>query len=72
MKKKRRDGKMVTGLDGYHKILPYVMNKRTEAEVSMTEQFDVTDLVKYMNERNKEDDLPQTETELFHFRTHIL
>ena len=54
---------MVTGLDGYHKILPYVMNKRTEAEVSMTEQFDVTDLVKYMNERNKEDG---TNLKIFH------
>lgn len=50
---KRRDGVRVRGLDGYHNILPYVMPKRTEAEVSLTEQFDVTDLVKYMAERNE-------------------
>ena len=31
------------------------MPKRTEAEVSMTEQFDVTDLVKYMAERNEKE-----------------
>ena len=55
MKNKRRDGVRVKGLDGYHNILPYIMPKRTEAEVSMTEQFDVTDLVKYMKERNEEE-----------------
>lgn len=55
MKNRRRDGVRVKGLDGYHKILPYVMPKRTEAEVSMTEQFDVNELVKYMEERNKEE-----------------
>ena len=48
MRNKRRDGIRIKGLDGYHKILPYVMPKRTEAEVSLTEQFDVTELVKYM------------------------
>ena len=55
MRNKRRDGIRVKGLDGYHKILPYVMPKRTEAEVSLTEQFDVTELVKYMAARNEED-----------------
>ena len=55
MRNKRRDGVRVKGLDGYHNILPYVMPKRTEAEVSLTEQFDVTDLVKYMKERNEEE-----------------
>ena len=63
MKNKRRDGTRVKGLDGYHKILPYVMPKRTEAEVSMTEQFDVTDLVKYMAERNEKEG---TNLKIFH------
>ena len=48
MRNKRRDGKRVKWPDGYHNILPYIMPKRTEAEVSMTEQLDVTDLVQYM------------------------
>lgn len=61
--KKRRDGDRVTGLDGYHNILPYVMPKRTEAEVSLTEQFDVTDLVKYMAERNEKEG---TNLKIFH------
>ena len=54
MRNRRRDGVRVKGLDGFHNILPYVMPKRTEAEVSMTEQFDVTDLVRYMKESNEE------------------
>ncbi len=63
MRNKRRDGVRVRGLDGFHNILPYVMPKRTEAEVSMTEQFDVTDLVKYMAERNEEEG---TNIKIFH------
>lgn len=55
MRNKRRDGIRVKGLDGYHNILPYVMDKRTESEVSITEQFDVTDLVAYMKKRNEEE-----------------
>ena len=55
MRNKRRDGTRIRGLDGYHNILPYVMPKRTEAEVSLTEQFDVTELVKYMAGRNEEE-----------------
>jgi pyruvate/2-oxoglutarate dehydrogenase complex dihydrolipoamide acyltransferase (E2) component len=39
------------------------MPKRTEAEVSMTEQFDVTDLVKYMADRNEKEG---TQLKIFH------
>ena len=53
MRNKRRDGVRVKGLDGYHNILPYVMPRRTEAEVSLTEQFDVTELVKYRSEERR-------------------
>ena len=63
MRNKRRDGKRVRWPDGYHNILPYIMPKRTEAEVSMTEQFDVTDLVKYMAERNEKEG---TNLKIFH------
>ena len=63
MKNKRRDGIRVKGLDGFHNILPYVMPKRTEAEVSITEQFDVTDLMAYMKERNEKEG---TELKIFH------
>ena len=63
MRNKRRDGKRVIWPDGYHNILPYIMPKRTEAEVAMTEQFDVTDLVKYMAERNEKEG---TNLKIFH------
>ena len=63
MKNKRRDATRVKGLDGFHNILPYVMPKRTEAEVSITEQFDVTDLMAYMKERNEKEG---TELKIFH------
>lgn len=57
MRKKRRDGVRIDGLDGYHNILPYIMPKRTEAEVSLTETFDVTELLEYMRERNEKEGL---------------
>ncbi len=63
MRNKRRDGVRIRELDGFHSILPYVMPKRTEAEVSMTEQFDVTDLVNYMKERNEAEG---TKIKIFH------
>ena len=62
-KLERRDGKRIIWPDGYHNILPYIMPKRTEAEVSLTEQFDVTDLVKYMAERNEKEG---TNLKIFH------
>jgi pyruvate/2-oxoglutarate dehydrogenase complex dihydrolipoamide acyltransferase (E2) component len=63
LRNKRRDGERIRGLDGFHLILPYVMPKRTEAEVSLTEQFDVTELVRYMDRRNKEEG---TNLKIFH------
>ena len=62
-KMERRDGKRIIWPDGYHNILPYIMPKRTEAEVSLTEQFDVTDLVQYMADRNEAEG---TNLKIFH------
>jgi hypothetical protein len=53
----------IKDVDGYHSILPYVMPKRTEAEVSLSEEFDITDLVRYMAERNDKDG---TNLKIFH------
>ena len=52
MRNRRIDGDRINNLDGFHSIVPYVMPKRTEAEVSSRESFDVTDLCSYMKERN--------------------
>lgn len=62
-RKERRDATRITDIDGYHSILPYVMPKRTEAEVSLNEIFDVTDLNAYMKARNEAEG---TELKLFH------
>ena len=53
MSKERRDAVMIDKVDGLHTILPYVMPKRTDAEVAMQETFDVTELNKYMAARNE-------------------
>ncbi len=62
--KERRDAVRVEGLDAYHQILPYVMPKRTEAEVSMTECFDITKLCEYIKRRNETEE--GTHLKLFH------
>ena len=40
--------------DGLHAVMPYVMPKRTDAEVSLTQKFDVTELCAYMERKNSE------------------
>ena len=59
----RKDADRIKGLDGFHAVVPYVMPKRTEAEVSSTETFDVTDLMAYIARRNAEEG---THLKLFH------
>lgn len=63
MRNKRRDGERIKQMDGFHLIAPYVMPKRTEAEVSSTEQFDITELNAYIKKRNEEEG---TNLKLFH------
>lgn len=63
MRYKRADGDRLRELDGFHSILPYVMPKRTEAEVSSFESFDVTELCEYIKQRNSEEG---TKLKLFH------
>lgn len=50
----RKDAVRVRGLDGLHTIFLYVMPKRTEAEVSLTESIDVTDLLSFIQKENEE------------------
>ena len=61
--KKRRDGIRIINPDGYHNILPYIMPKRTEAEVSSEESFDITELCDYMKRRNEAEG---TNLKMFH------
>ena len=60
----RKDGKLVrVDNDPFHLIVPYVMPKRTEAEVSATQEFDVTKLLKTLEKYNKKNG---TNLKLFH------
>ena len=52
---KRKDAVRVKMEDPFHMIVPYIMPKRTEAEVCSRETFDVNNLMKYIDERNKEE-----------------
>ena len=60
---KRKDATLIKEVDAFHSIVPYVMPKRTEAEVSLTEEYDITNLLKYIEKANKKSD---SKLKLFH------
>ena len=51
---KRKDAKLIKDSDPFHSIVPYVMPKRTEAEVSSKLVFDITDLLRFIKQHNEE------------------
>lgn len=63
MRCRRTDGEMIRDQDPFHSIVPYVMPKRTEAEVSSHESFDLTELCAYLRRRNSKEGL---NLKLFH------
>jgi len=48
----RRDAYRIRDIDGMHYYMAYLMPKRTEAEVYINEKIDVTELLKYIKEKN--------------------
>lgn len=60
---KRKDATFIKEQDPFHSIVPYVMPKRTESEVSITENFDITELNKYLKKYNKNS---ESRLKLFH------
>ena len=60
---KRKDAVLLNDPDPFHSIVPYVMPKRTEAEVSTDVTFDITDLLKFIKKHNEEEG---TNYKLFH------
>ena len=60
---KRKDAILLNDPDPFHSIVPYVMPKRTEAEVSTTCTFDITDLLSMIKKDNEE---KGTNYKLFH------
>lgn len=61
--KERRDAVRIADPDPFHSIVPYMMPKRTEAEVSINETFDVTALNAYLHRVNASEGL---NLKLFH------
>lgn len=50
----RKDGTRVTKLDSLHKMMPYLMNNRCDSEVYSIERIDVTELLNFIEEQNKD------------------
>ncbi len=48
----RKDGRLIKESRGLQCIMPHLMNKRTDAEVCLSDRFDVTELLKYMEKKN--------------------
>lgn len=59
----RPDAYRVRDIDGVHYYMAYLMPKRCDAEVYINETIDVTELIKYMEEKNKSGERKVT---LFH------
>ena len=60
----RFDGSWVRDMDTLHVIMPHVYNRRTDSEVYAQQELDVTELLKYLEVKNKEH--PEYRTTLFH------
>lgn len=51
-RKDRRDGRWVQEADPMHKYMPYILPKRADNEAALVESFDMTEVVKYLKEKN--------------------
>lgn len=49
--KDRSDGTHIRDIDPMHKIIPYLLPRRTDSEVFLTKSVDVTRLLEYVSER---------------------
>ena len=63
--KDRKDGKYIKPEDSIHAIMPYLFKNRTEAEVYMKTSFNVDELIKYVEKKNKKSDYPITYFHVF-------
>ena len=62
----RRDAVRVRNLDGMHHYMAYLMPKRTDAEVYINETIDVTELLRYIAEKNASGERKVTLFHCFH------
>ena len=49
----RRDARWIREVDGLHAIFPHLMNKRSDAEVYINMEMDVTDALSYIAKKNE-------------------
>lgn len=52
--KNRRDGKFVKNIGSMNALMPYILPKRRDSEVYINQKFDVTELIKYVEKKKKE------------------
>ncbi len=51
----RKDGRLIRDLDAMHIVLPYIYPRRCDNEAFITEQIDLTNINKYLEEINKDE-----------------
>lgn len=49
----REDARWIREMDGLHTIFPHLMNKRTDAEVFVNMEFDITEALRYIAKKNE-------------------
>ena len=62
--KNRRDGKLVKNIGSMNVLMPYILPKRQDSEVYINQKLDVTELVKYVEKKKKEN--PDVKLTYFH------
>jgi hypothetical protein len=53
LKKTRPDGTLVRGLPHFTRILPYLMGNRDDSTIFFEQDFDITEALRYVHEKNK-------------------
>lgn len=48
----RRDGRRIRGLDPMHIFMPYLLPNRADCEAFISEQIDLTEMMRYLEEKN--------------------
>lgn len=62
--KNRKDGKIVKNIGSMNVLMPYILPKRRDSEVYINQKLDVTNLVKYVEKKKKEN--PDVKLTYFH------
>ena len=61
----RKDGYLVRETDPIHALVPYMLPDRTDNEGVLTEAFDLTEVIRYLDEKNASN--PEFKYTFFHF-----